>query len=121
MSPTPLFERIAENPFYVLGLPTTCTRQEVEREGQKLLSMLQLNLREALEYQTPLGLKTRTAELVRHAMNELRDPQRRLAHELFAALPAKPLEVSRAPTGPRALRWGTALSALSLGPKRGLR
>ena len=40
-----LFERIAENPFYVLGVPTTASRTDLEREGNKLLSMLQLGLK----------------------------------------------------------------------------
>lgn len=77
---------IADNPFYVLGLPATCSRMEVEREGQKLLAMLDLDLVAARWYETPLGPRPRDGELVRHAMAELRDPQRRLVHELWARL-----------------------------------
>ena len=82
-----LFERIASNPFYVLGVSPTATRTELEREGNKLLSMLQLGLKEAKTYRSPLGERPRTEELVREAMAELRDPKRRLVHELLAALP----------------------------------
>jgi hypothetical protein len=78
---------IAENPFYVLGISTECTRHEFEREGQKLLAMLALGLAEVKIYATPLGDRIRTPELVLHSMAELRHPSRRLLHEVLAALP----------------------------------
>jgi len=85
-APSP-FPRLTENAFYVLGLPPTATRQEVEREGQKLLAMLELGLAEAQRYATPLGTATRTAEAVRAAMAALREPATRFQHELWAQLP----------------------------------
>lgn len=113
-----LFDRIAENPFYVLGLRPDCSRHDVEREGQKLLAMLQLGLRDALEYTTPLGPKTRTPELVRSAMAELREPKRRLVHELLAELPAK-LEAAPAAATPREkTRWLKAPMVFGYGPAR---
>jgi hypothetical protein len=78
--------RIADNPFYVLELAVDCTRSEVEREGQKLLAMLELDIESARSYASPLGTHKRTSELVRNAMAELRDPERRLRHELWARL-----------------------------------
>ena len=42
-------------------------------------------LAEAAHYATPLGRRPRTAELVRAAVSELRDPERRLVHEFWAA------------------------------------
>jgi hypothetical protein len=80
--------RIDENPFHVLGVTPTASRTDVEREGQKLLGMLELGLAGAGEYATPLGKRVRTAETVRAALAELRDPQRRLLAELWARLPA---------------------------------
>ena len=80
-------DHLLENPFYVLGLRVDCARAEVEREGQKLLGMLELKLKAAATYATPLGPVERTPEKVRQAMAELRDPARRLAHELWARLP----------------------------------
>ncbi|MCA9691734.1 MAG: hypothetical protein R3A51_14895 [Nannocystaceae bacterium] len=77
--------RILENPFHVLGLPPGCARQEMEREGQKLLGMLELGLASAASYDTPLGPRPRTPELVREAMAALRDPGRRARLELWAA------------------------------------
>jgi hypothetical protein len=82
--------RILFNPFYVLGVPVEATRAEVEREGQKLLGMLALGLSQAATYDTPLGPAPRTPEAVREAMAELRDPERRLMHELWARVPAAP-------------------------------
>jgi hypothetical protein len=108
--------RLEENPFYVLGLPPDCARAEMEREGQKLLGMLELGLSAAAEYAHPLGRARRTPELVRQAMAELRDPVRRLAHELWAQLPAAP---SPAPTaaaaGPPAEDPGCADAAAPSG------
>ena len=79
-------EKIRDNPFYVLGLPPSATRAEIEREGQKLLGMLELKLASAARYATPVGPGERTADKVRRALAELRDPERRLAHELWARL-----------------------------------
>jgi hypothetical protein len=79
-------ERLAHNPFYVLELRPDCSRAEVERAGQKWLGMLELDLSSARAYRSPLGMHRRSPELVRIAMAELRDPNRRLLHELWATL-----------------------------------
>jgi curved DNA-binding protein CbpA len=79
-------DRIRDNPFHVLGLRPTATRAEIEREGQKLLGMVELGLQRAARYATPLGSAPRTADKIRRAMAELRDPDRRLEHELWARL-----------------------------------
>ncbi|WP_437621149.1 hypothetical protein [Sorangium sp. So ce1151] len=82
--------RIRDNPFYVLGLRPSASRAEVEREGQKLLGMLELKLARAATYATPVGPGVRTADKVRQAMAALRDPERRLAHEVWARLDPRP-------------------------------
>ncbi len=74
---------VAENPFYVLALAPDASRIEIEREAQKLLGMLELGFADAARYQTPLGPRTRTPELVRAAVAALRDPQQRLVAELW--------------------------------------
>jgi hypothetical protein len=79
-------ERLAHNPFYVLELRPDCSRAEVERAGQKLIGMLELELSAAHSYRSPLGRHRRSPELVRRARAELRDPNRRLLHELWATL-----------------------------------
>lgn len=81
------WRRLADNPFHVLGLGPDCGRADVEREGQKLLAMLELDLSAARTYASPLGTHERSPEQVREAMAELRDPERRLLHELWAGLP----------------------------------
>jgi hypothetical protein len=91
-------ERIRDNPFYVLELQTTAARVEIERQGQKLLGMLELKLKSAASYPTPVGPGERTADKVRQAMAELRDPERRLGHELWARLdPRTPAAGGEAP------------------------
>jgi hypothetical protein len=80
---------LRDNPFYVLGVKTTATRQEIEREGGKLLSMLELRLASVKTYSTPLGDAERTADKVRAAMSELRDPAKRLTHEIWARIDPK--------------------------------
>jgi hypothetical protein len=115
-------ERMSANPFHVLGLRPDCGRAEVEREGQKLLAMLELDLAAARTYASPLGSHTRTAELVREAMAELRDPQRRLVHELWAALPSEgatasePESTGDAPPERPTPRWPDALARLGFTP-----
>jgi hypothetical protein len=114
----PLSERLAENPFYVLGLRPGATRAEVEREGQKLLGMLELKLAGTGRYRSPLGEHERTPEKVREAMAELRDPERRLRHELWArpelaAEAGAPAEAS--PPAEAAPAWTQARAALGWG------
>jgi hypothetical protein len=116
-----LFERIAENPFYVLGVATTASRTELEREGNKLLSMLQLDLKEAKVYRSPIGEHARTAEAVRAAMAELRDPKRRLVHELLASLPSSvKVPQGKEGNGPSAqtVKWPRAPVVFGYGPER---
>jgi len=111
-------EKIRDNPFYVLGLPPSATRAEVEREGQKLLGMIELKLARAAQYATPVGPGERTADKVRRAMAELRDPERRLEHELWARLePASTTAAAPVPAGDRPRRradapWPGALQQL---------
>ena len=81
-------EQRARNPFYVVGVPVSATSVQIEREGQKLIAMLELGLSAAKTFSTPLGSRTRTKEDVRAALAELRDPKKRLVHELWARLPA---------------------------------
>ena len=81
-----VLRRVADNPFHVLELPPLAPRADVERQGQKLLGMLELGLAQAAVYPTPVGDRQRSADLVRWAMAELRDPDRRLVHEAWAQL-----------------------------------
>lgn len=76
--------QVLENPFLVLGAAPTTPRAELEREAAKLLGMLELGLASAAVYQTPLGPRPRTPELVRAAIATLRDPAKRLAAELWS-------------------------------------
>ena len=76
--------RLRENPFFVLAVPVTATRIEVEREAHKLLGMLELGVGGAAWYASPLGWHARTADLVRAAAAALRDPRRRLVAEAWA-------------------------------------
>lgn len=83
--------KLAENPFFVLGVTAEASRIELEREAQKLLGMLELGFAEARTYATPLGPRERTAEMVRAAVAALRDPYRRLVAELWARHAPPPL------------------------------
>jgi hypothetical protein len=117
--------RLAESPFFLLGLTPACSRIEVEREGQKLMAMLEVGMEEARRYPTPLGERERTVEQVRQAMADLRDPAKRLGEELWAMLPAEPVPLffadeeaalQRRPlVGARALLgWGPGAGASSV-------
>jgi hypothetical protein len=69
------------NPFLVLELAPDAGREQLERQGAKLLAMLAAGLPEAASYPTPLGPRPRTDEMIRAARAELRDPDRRLLQE----------------------------------------
>lgn len=69
------------NPFLVLDLPPDSSAAAAERKGGLLLSTLAVGAAEASHYQTRFGPRKRTPEMVREAMAELRDPERRLIHE----------------------------------------
>ncbi len=82
-----LLRRLQESPFLVLELGPEASRLEIERAGQRLLSMLELGLEAAKTYPTPWGPAPRDASLVRAAMAELRDPARRAGHVPPGELP----------------------------------
>lgn len=84
--------RLRDNAFHVLELPVTSSRIDVERQGQKLLAMLELGLAAAANYPTPVGPAVRDADKVRLALASLRDPDKRLEEELWARLAARPAE-----------------------------
>ena len=111
--------RIADNPFYVLGLTPDCSRLELEREGQKLLGMLEIGLSAARHYWTPLGEMERTSHKVREAMAELRDPERRLRHELWARLAPEHYGTRSAEAEAAAVAPGFANARARLGWARG--
>lgn len=96
--------RIRDNAFHVLELAPSCNRLDVERQGQKLLAMLELGLASAASYPTPVGPAARDADKVRLAMAKLRDPDRRLEEELWARLRAS----SKQPVSPDAPADATA-------------
>ena len=80
--------------------------------------MLELGLKSAASYATPVGPGERTADKVRRAMADLRDPERRLGHELWARLdPSASAPSGEAEPAPRLRRdaeapWEGALAAL---------
>jgi hypothetical protein len=76
---------LSENPFFVLGVAWNAQRQDIEREAQKLLGMLELGFAAAASYDTPLGPQVRTSESVRIAIATLRDPNARIVAEFWAA------------------------------------
>jgi hypothetical protein len=79
-----LLRRHLANPFLVLELGPGAGREEIERQGAKLLAMLAAGVAGATTYATPLGARERNPEMVRAAMAELRDPARRLIHEWWS-------------------------------------
>ena len=114
--PQEALRRWRENPFFVLGLTPECSAAEVERTGQKLLGMLALDVSSVRSYATPFGHVVRTADSVRAAMGELRDPDRRMLHEIWARLrPERDVEGGPSDldaTAPDAWAWKDAMSAL---------
>ena len=95
-----------DNPFFVLGLAPDASRIETEREAQKLLGMLELGFTDAASYETPLGPRVRTPEIVRAAVATLRDPYNRLIAELWARHAPLPKQDDVESTAPEPVRSG---------------
>jgi len=89
-------QKFEQNPFYVLGVPASATRMEVERAGQKLLAQLAIGAASAKRYRSPLGEHERDENSVRSALALLRDPEQRAACELWL----EPDELGPAPAPP---------------------
>jgi hypothetical protein len=104
-------DALRDNAFFVLGLETSATAMEIERQGRKLLGMLELGMEAGREYQTPVGRFERTEQSVRRAMAELQDPRRRLMHELWAAAGSTPASDGGSETDAPARAWDDALAA----------
>jgi hypothetical protein len=111
------------NAFYVLGLPAGATPGDIEREGRKLLGLLELGVGKAATYTCALGTFPRDATLVRESMALLRDPARRAREAALAAIlgtgpsaAPPPAEQARKSAGPAA----PLTEALQLAGYRGL-
>jgi hypothetical protein len=74
------------NAYYVLELPPEATPGEIERQGRKLLGLIELGTARGTAYPCPLGPQTRDATMVRDAMAALRDPARRAKERCLASL-----------------------------------
>ena len=109
---------LEHNPFFVLGVPISATRLEVERAGQKLLGLLAIGAESAKRYETPFGTFERDESKVRSALSTLRDPEQRVLHELWCEGPnreAEPSLVHRASHAPPA--WRNALRSIGWGAR----
>ena len=73
-----------KNPFFVLGLRADATPGEIEREGRKLVGLLELG--SAKTYTCALGTFERDATMVREAIAALRDPATRERVSFLARL-----------------------------------
>jgi hypothetical protein len=77
--------RVAENPFFVLGLAPDSDAMAAQREGKKLIAQLEMGIQSAKTYKTPFGERERTPELVREAVALLATPEKRVLFELWAS------------------------------------
>lgn len=93
---------LIQNPFFVLEVPTSATRMEVERSGQKLLAQLTIGVASVKRYKTPFGEAERDESLVRSALSALRDPEQRAIFELWAIDSPGEAESHTLPGWPRA-------------------
>ena len=100
-------ERVTANPFHVLCLSTDASDDEVERRAETLLQEIDAGRPGAETYMTPLGRRQRTRTLVLWACKQLRDPDRRLQHEVWYLEPVdRPPEPQRPhPEAWRAFAW----------------
>ena len=112
--------RLLANPFHVLGVPPTATRQAIEEAGQCLLAGLQSPSDGATyrDYETPLGSQERDAHTVRRALAQLRDPDERIHHEIWAQLRPRRAANRPANLGASALSgWSAGCRAMGWWPR----
>jgi len=76
----------AKNAFLVLGVSPDATPGEIEREGRKLLGLLEVGAKAARTYTSAEGKLPRDETLVREAMAALRDPKRRAKERCLAKI-----------------------------------
>jgi hypothetical protein len=67
-----------DNPYYILEVSPEATPGEIERQGRKILGLLDVGDEKASRSACPLGAFPRDATMVRDAIAALRDPKRRL-------------------------------------------
>jgi hypothetical protein len=102
--------RLRNNPFFVLGVAPDTSLADAERAGRRLLGELAIGREAARRYATPLGPAERTEDAVRASLAELRDPARRLVHELWARVP-----VADSPAAPPpAIGWDDVAASLGV-------
>lgn len=76
----------AENPFWVIGVSPDATPGEIEREGRKVLALIEVGAARGLVFEGPGGPTRRDATMVREAIAALRDPLRRARWATLARL-----------------------------------
>lgn len=103
--------RWKQNPFFILDLEPSASNLEVERAGRKLLGQLELGLQSARFVETPLGSLERSADDVRRALAELRDPRKRAEHEVWAGIGREELPESD-PRESASAPWKEAMRAI---------
>lgn len=110
------------NPYYVLGLGPDATPGEIEREGRKILALIDVGSPRGLKYECALGELDRDATLVRESIAVLRDPKARAKYACLARLvsiDAGAREVAEK-KGHRAALGAPFPEAMAIGPFRGL-
>jgi hypothetical protein len=87
-----------KNPFYILEIAPGATPGEIEREGRKILGLIEIGAAKALRYTCPLGSFERDATMVREALFALRDPKRRAREACLVRFVEIPEGSTRSPT-----------------------
>lgn len=72
-----LIERLRSNAFWILEIPASASRAEMERAAQKILGLVKLQVAHVRWVATPLGRIERTEEVVVDAVRALRDDRQR--------------------------------------------
>lgn len=96
---TAMAQRFTADPFHVLTAPLSASAHDLVRRAAALLEAIARGEPGSARYPTPLGERTRDAEVVRAAIDELRDREERIVHEVWARLPVRSQPV-RPPVAP---------------------
>jgi hypothetical protein len=75
-----------DNPYFVLEVSPAVTPGEIERQGRKILGLIELGAAKGFSYACPLGTFPRDATMVREAIAALHDPKRRARESVLVKL-----------------------------------
>jgi hypothetical protein len=108
-----------DNPYFVLELSPSATPGEIERQGRKIIGLIELGAAKGVSYTCALGTFPRDATMVREAIAALHDPKRRAREACLVKLLGAPSDSAAAHVAAEAELDAPLDEAFAIGGYRG--